>query len=117
MKKINEIKETRGLVIIQEAEDGFAGFYSDPITRRTYCFVFSWGGGWEHLSISTPSRTPSWDEMCKFKDMFFEENECCVQYHPAKEDYVNQHPHCLHIWKPLECELPKPPSIYVGIKE
>ena len=64
-------------------------------------------------------RCPDWDEMCKLKDMFFEEDECCVQYHPPKSEYVNNIPYCLHIWRPIEeytGKLPVPPSILVGIK-
>lgn len=34
---------------------------------------------------------------------------------PFAADYVNNHPHCLHIWKPTETEIPTPPSILVGI--
>lgn len=38
--------------------------------------------------------------MCYVKDMFFEEDECVVQYYPSKKDYVNIHPYVLHLWKP-----------------
>jgi hypothetical protein len=24
----------------------------------------------------------------------------CLQFHPAKSEYVNLHNHCLHIWQP-----------------
>ena len=80
----------------------------------------SWGAGWEHCSVSITDRyerCPDWEQMCFIKDTFWNENECCVQYHPAKKDYVNNHKYCLHIWKPIEQELPMPPSIMVGIKE
>lgn len=44
------------------------------------------------------------------------EDEACVEYHPKKEDYVNNHKHCLHIWKPTNEVLPLPPSILVGFR-
>ena len=54
--------------------------------------------------------------MCQVKDMFFCEDECCIQYHPAEEHYVNHAPYCLHIWRPVEKHagpLPVPPDIFV----
>jgi hypothetical protein len=71
---------------------------------------------WEHVSISTSSRVPNWDEMCWIKDQFWEPHECVVQYHPPKSDYVNNHPNVLHLWRPLDQPLPMPPSILVGIQ-
>lgn len=59
------------------------------------------------------------DQKCQLKDMFFTEEECCVQYHPPKSEYVNNIPYCLHIWKPIEKYsgiLPIPPSLFVGAK-
>jgi len=56
-------------------------------------------GGWDHVSVSRGSRDPYWAEMCKIKDLFFDDEECAVQYHPKKSEYVNLHPHCLHLWR------------------
>ncbi len=117
MKTLEEIKKIINLKIIREGDDGFHALWTDPVDRRVYSIILSWGGGWEHFSI-TPfknDKTPSWDFMCKMKEMFFRDDEACVEYHPKKEDYVNDLPHCLHIWRPLEEKLPTPPSIYVGI--
>jgi len=73
--------------------------------------------GWEHVSVSTKYRIPNWTEMSFVKDLFWREDECVVQYHPPKSDYVNYHPHCLHLWRPLNAEMPMPPSLFVGPKE
>jgi hypothetical protein len=73
--------------------------------------------GWEHVSVSTERRIPNWIEMCFVKNLFWREDECAVQYHPAKSEYVNHHPNCLHIWKPINAVMPTPPSIFVGPKE
>lgn len=75
--------------------------------------IASWGGGWDHVSVSRPSRDPSWEEMCKVKDIFFEDEEEAFQFHPKKSEYVNLHPHCLHIWRSQEEEMPMPPLLYV----
>lgn len=56
---------------------------------------------------------PTWEEMCQIKDMFFEPDEWVVQYHPAKEDYVNNYPYCLHLWRPIGKDFPTPPKVYV----
>jgi len=81
--------------------------------------LISDGGGWEHVSVSTPvrQRMPTWADMCFIKDLFWDEEETVVtvvQCHPSKSDYVNCHPNCLHLWKPVGTELPRPPSMMVG---
>lgn len=40
-------------------------------------------------------------------------NRRMKRYHPAKADYVNLHPLCLHLWRPTGAEMPKPPKIFV----
>lgn len=72
--------------------------------------------GWEHVSVSTPSKIPTWEMMCFIKNMFWDETDCVMQLHPPKSDYINNHPNCLHLWRPIEQEIPTPPSIMVGIK-
>jgi len=57
------------------------------------------GAGWEHVSVSLLDRCPSWEEMCKIKALFWSDEDLVVQFHPPKSDYVNNHPHCLHLWR------------------
>lgn len=73
--------------------------------------------GWEHVSVSLDSRIPNWIEMCFVKDLFWNEEECVVQYHPPKSKYINNHPYCLHLWRHQTEVFPFPPSILVGLKE
>jgi len=80
--------------------------------------IASWGLGWEHVSVHAEdgpgcSRTPSWDEMCYIKAFFWHDSEWVLQYHPAKADYVNAHPHTLHLWKPIGIDFPRPPLMLV----
>ena len=70
--------------------------------------------GWEHVSVSLENRAPTWDEMCLVKNLFWDATECVVQYHPSQADYVNHHPYCLHLWKPLRRPLPRPPTVLIG---
>jgi hypothetical protein len=71
---------------------------------------------WEHVSVSMKDRNPTWDEMCEIKAIFWDEEDCVVQYHPPKSDYVNIHPYCLHLWAPVGFNILRPPSIMVGPK-
>lgn len=72
--------------------------------------------GWEHVSVSTRRRPPNWQEMCFVKALFWEPEETVIQFHPPESSYVNNHPHCLHLWKP-PFDVPMPPTILVGIKD
>lgn len=71
--------------------------------------------GWEHVSVSRKDRVPTWDEMCQVKALFWGEEDCVVQFHPPESDYVNNHPFCLHLWRPVDVEFPRPPSVMVGV--
>jgi hypothetical protein len=67
--------------------------------------------GWEHVSVQADSGTPSWDEMCFVKELFWDEDECVVQYHPPLSQYVRANPHRLHLWKPKHETIPMPPTV------
>ena len=90
--------------------------------RRQIRIIFSSALGWEHASVTISYRNnegrtslvmPSWDDMCRVKDLFWSEDETVVQFHPAKSDYVNRHDKCLHLWRPTDAALPPPLTIMV----
>ena len=85
--------------------------------NQTVYVIASDGAGWEHVSVSRRDRCPTWDEMCQIKALFWSEEDCVVQYHPPRSEYVNNHPNCLHLWRPVGAALPMPDSILVGVKE
>lgn len=111
MKSLDQIQEDKRFQLQARGEDGGNGWVC--VKGKNLAVVFSWGGGWDHVSVSLGNRCPTWEEMCVVKDMFFREDECCVEYHPRKADYVNIFPYCLHIWRPQMAELPVPPRIMV----
>lgn len=80
----------------------------DPVTGIT----------WEHVSVSPRNmkRCPTWEEMCYVKDLFFEDEEECVEYHPKKSEYANMHPYCLHIWRP-STGIITPPKTHEKVHE
>lgn len=71
--------------------------------------------GWEHVSVTLRSwsRMPTWDEMCFIKDIFWDDEDEVIQYHPAKKDYVDLHPFCLHMWRNISIEIPTPSNIVI----
>ena len=117
MRSLDEIKESRRVVILQVSNDGGQGIISLPTWRGSV--IWSWGCGWEHVSVSPEHKriTPSWDDMCKVKDIFFRDDEAAIQIHPPKEEYVNNMPNCLHLWKCTYTEMVLPPSCLVGVKK
>ena len=116
MKTLEALKQVPNLLVGRTSIDGGQG--EVHFHGWTGSVIWSFGGGWEHVSVCPYKRhiVPSWDDMCKLKDMFFKDDEVVVQYHPAKSEYVNNMPNCLHLWRPFEEVMPTPPSIMVGIK-
>lgn len=114
MRPSEEIKKSHRLQIIEESWGGFQARLIHPTIKPGIVIIASWGAGWEHVSVSRRNRTPSWEEMATIKDIFWEEEECVVQFHPPKSEYVNTHPHCLHLWKKIGHEYETPPKILIG---
>ncbi len=69
---------------------------------------------WEHVSVSTKVRCPTWDEMCFVKDLFWMPEETVIQIHPPASEHVNNHLYCLHMWRHRTQEFLRPPAIMVG---
>ena len=78
--------------------------------------IASDGEGWEHVSVSLHNRCPTWAEMAFIKGLFWDGVDCVVQFHPPESEYVNNHPFCLHLWRPTDHQIPTPPSLLVGFK-
>jgi hypothetical protein len=99
--------------------DETAGMFMipSPIDQKPLAVVASSGAGWDHVSVSRQTRTPNWREMEHIAALFFEDHEVAMQLHVPTADHVNNHPFCLHWWRPLDAEIPRPPSIMVGVKE
>jgi hypothetical protein len=78
--------------------------------------IASYDESWEHVSVSVMHRLPNWDEMCYVKNLFWDEEETVIQFHPPKSEYVNCHANCLHLWKPVLGQIKTPESWRVGPK-
>lgn len=91
-----------------------AFFVRCPATGTQLKILASDGEDWDHVSVSTPNRCPTWEEMCFVKDLFWDGEETVFQLHPKKSEYVNYHPYTLHLWKHQVFHVPTPPKIFVG---
>ena len=103
MKTLEEIKNTPNLMIIKTGLDGGIGELQ-LLGHRYGSVIWSFGGGWEHVSVSPEKskQIPRWEEMCKIKELFFEDDETVIQYIMAKKDNINLKEDCLHLWRPTE---------------
>lgn len=97
---------------------GNCGAFTIKLKHAQIVFVIASDAlGWEHVSVSRKDRMPTWDEMCQVKDLFWGEDDCVVQYHPPRSEYVNNHSYCLHLWRKIGHQFEMPPSMMVGFKE
>jgi hypothetical protein len=95
------------------SDEGVFAFRS-PVDSKVLWVIASKGDGWEHVSVSKATRTPSWAEMEFIKRLFFRPDEVCMQLHVSETDHISFHDHCLHIWRPLADVIPLPPAWMVG---
>lgn len=100
---------------------GFAGdetcgafVVKSPIDKADLVVLASSDFGWEHVSVSRKNRCPNWAEMSFVKGLFFRDDETVMQLHVPSSDHINDHPNCLHLWRPTHQEIPRPPSWMVG---
>jgi len=116
MKTWTEIRADKRLYCVAIAQAGDGAKFIIKIRRVKLAIIASWGGGWDHVSVSTAHRCPAWEEMQEIKQIFWRPDECVIQYHPPEAEYVRNHPYCLHMWRPQQAEIPMPPRIFVGVK-
>ena len=64
------------------------------------------GFEWEHVSVALTDhrgkylkRLPTWDEMTFIKELFWDDQDCVIQIHPPRSEYVNLNPWVLHLWR------------------
>jgi hypothetical protein len=112
VKTLEDIRRQKAVHIrMADPQDGCMGFVE--VGKSCLKFIASWGGGWDHISVSREDRTPRWEEMSAVRDLFFKPEECVLQYHPPHDRYVNVHHFCLHLWRPHAADVPMPPMVYV----
>lgn len=113
--KTPEQYRIRSGVFATTEKDGNNGAFQVPYRSYVFTVIVSDGMGWEHVSVSLNNRNPNWEEMCFIKSLFWDDEECVVEFHPPKSSYINNHPHCLHLWKQVGKDFPMPDKIMVGV--
>jgi hypothetical protein len=98
--------------------DGFSGAFTVIVCHEWLRIIASDGYGWRHVSVSRRDshKPPTWEMMCAVKDLFWEAEDWVVQFHPARSEYINNHPGCLHLWQCMDRLQPTPESALVGLK-
>lgn len=71
------------------------------------------GDGWDHVSVTAAASPPVWGAMVFVRNVFFKDEEWPIQYGPGPVDNINEHPFCLHWWRPQGVEIPRPPTYMV----
>lgn len=108
MKNLNYLNEYRKPLMGMIGDESNGNFIIPSENGRfNYHVIASVDGDWDHVSVSLLTidgenplnRCPKWNEMCFIKDLFFEDEEEVIQFHPKKSEYVNIHPYVLHMWK------------------
>ena len=102
--------------------DGTCGAFMvpSPIDHAPLVVVASAGmegTPWDHVSVSRKNRCPNWAEMAHIATLFFRDDETAMQLHVPASDHVNNHPNCLHWWRPTDREIPRPDALLVGVKD
>jgi len=103
------------------------GVFKIPLRNAALClFVIGTNGHepvlWEHVSVSVKhaktmkglDRCPTWEEMSRVKDLFWDKEDCVIQFHPPESEYVSCHGFTLHLWRKQNENFETPPSIAVG---
>jgi len=85
-----------------------------PVDHAAMRVIASSGEDWDHVSVSRAKRPPNWTEMAYVKGLFFNDDETAMQLHVPLSDHINVHPNCLHLWRPHNVEIPRPPALMVG---
>lgn len=92
-------------------DQGNGAFY---IPVRGLIIIASNGGDWEHVSVSLKDRCPTWDEMEWVKRKLWSDDDTVMQLHVPVSEHKNFHQYCLHLWRPTNQEIPRPPAIMVA---
>ena len=64
---------------------------------------------WEHVSVSMKHRCPKWTELEEIKREFWDD-QTVMQLHVPSVEHVNNAETCLHLWRPIGIEIPRPPQ-------
>lgn len=67
--------------------------------------IYSKENGREHVSISHPKRYPNWNELTFVRYKLMKPDVKVAQILPPREEYVNVHTNCFHLWELNDSEI------------
>jgi hypothetical protein len=94
-------------------DDGGAGLLR--MNGIVWRIIVSWGCGWDHVSVSSEARCPTFEELDHIKRLLWEPGDTVIEYHVPAPLHINNHPNCLHLWRPQSGSIPLPPTWMVGV--
>lgn len=100
IKDIIEKAAIRNFVCMQRKFDG-ASFRKGFLT-----VIYSIGleldnKRWLHVSLARPNKYPPYEEIKLVKDIFIGDEKAIMVF-PKKENFVNIHKYCFHLWRCLD---------------
>lgn len=113
MKELSELRAAARLCIDKVGIDGSCGRpYLHGTKSRSAVVVFSWRRlGTRFGIVSAQDAHLERDVQCQ--GYIWDEEECVVQYHPPKSEYVNFRPYCLHLRRKCGENFEIPPREFV----
>lgn len=108
--KFKQPDPNTGIVYQQDCD----GWYLVPFRGVTLKVIASNGLDWDHVSVALSHRCPTWEEMEHVRELFFRDDETVMQLSVPRTEHINQHPYCLHWWRPQAATIPRPEVILVG---
>lgn len=85
--------------VISEAENGFA-YHSKSKGLMVMASIETEkdGKNWLHVSFSRRNKMPDYNDITFIKKHFVGEDRKAIMVFPSKDEHVNIHPYCLHLW-------------------
>lgn len=100
--------------LASDASYGMNGAFTINYAGTELHVIISDGEGWDHVSVSTWHRCPTFDELKWIKNLFWEKDETVIHFWPKESEYVNFHPYTLHLWKKQGVDYELPPKKFIG---
>lgn len=113
MRPLDDIKKNKQVLYIESWAHGYSGEIQLEGQKKCFTFVMSvdynelQGLEWEHVSVHQSGKCksmPTWKDMCRVKEIFWEPDEEAHQIHPKAEQYVHgveALENILHLWRPV----------------
>jgi len=107
-----------GWRVIQERGSGYALQDNTGLRAIVDCSMKDDDRYWVHVSVSRAKAIPSHLDMVRVKEALLGTSRYAYSVFPPREEYVNIHPNCLHLWALVDGDgqaLPEFSAVIEGI--